>query len=255
MNYCKDKYQIKYCVYIHINKINKHFYIGITSINPTQRFGKNGQGYKQCTHFYYAIQKYGWENFKHIILLKNLNKKWACRLEILLIKLSKTLLPKFCYNITFGGDLGRHGLIVTQEYREKFVGENNPVSRYVICVTTGKIFGSASLAAKHYNVIRRNVTRACQTGIAAGEYNGEKLYWAYYDNDTETYKFKKRNNKIKRVKCITTGKIFESIKEAAKYYDVNPNGISLCCKGKQENTLMKTKEKLQWEYYKEVANA
>ena len=254
MNYCNED-KANYCVYIHINKINKHFYIGITSLKPTQRFGKNGQGYKECTHFYYAIQKYGWENFKHIILLRNINKKWACRLEILLIKLSKIFIPKYCYNITMGGDLGRHGVEITQEYRDKFIGKNNPVSKYVICVTTGKIFESISLAAQFYNITRTNISRSCKNGTACGSLNGEKLYWAYYDNINKSYNFQKRNNHLRSVKCITTGKIFNSMKEVAEYYGVNSDSIYCCCNGLYKNTLTKTKEKLQWEYYKGVVDS
>lgn len=49
--------------------------------------------------------------------------------------------------------------------------------------------------------------------------------------------------KKKRVKCLTTGKIFDSIAEAGKYYKINNGHICDCCKGKR-----KTCGGMEWEY-------
>lgn len=51
-----------YTIYMHRNKINGKSYIGQTFQKPEERW-KNGAGYKSCTYFYAAIQKYGWNNF------------------------------------------------------------------------------------------------------------------------------------------------------------------------------------------------
>ena len=75
-----------YTVYEHVNKINKKRYIGITSQNPQQRWRCNGCNYKSSPRFYYAIQKYGWDNFEHNILFQNLTKEEACKKEQELIK-------------------------------------------------------------------------------------------------------------------------------------------------------------------------
>ena len=58
----------------------------------------------------------------------------------------------------------------------------------------------------------------------------------------------------KPVKCITTGKVFDSIKEATEFYNIkNKTGISDCLSGKcktcGKNTM--TQEPLRWEYYNE----
>ena len=55
-----------YTVYKHISPNGKQ-YVGITKQDVVKRWA-NGEGYKNCTYFYNAIQKYGWENFQHIIL-------------------------------------------------------------------------------------------------------------------------------------------------------------------------------------------
>ena len=50
------------------------------------RYGKDGYQYHQCTHFWRAIQKYGWDNFEHIVLVENLSKEMANIIESELIK-------------------------------------------------------------------------------------------------------------------------------------------------------------------------
>lgn len=60
-----------WCIYKHTNKINGKVYIGQTCQKPEDRW-RNGEGYKGPTCFYYAIQKYGWDNFSHEILEDNI---------------------------------------------------------------------------------------------------------------------------------------------------------------------------------------
>ena len=97
-----------YCVYMHINKINGKRYIGQTIkqnyING--RFGYKGNNYAKCTYFYRAIKKYGWNNFDHYIIQKNLTKEEADELEKLNILAFNTANNKFGYNLKFGGEAG-----------------------------------------------------------------------------------------------------------------------------------------------------
>lgn len=95
-----------YKVYIHINKINKKKYIGITGQKYITSRWKNGGGYKKTPRFYNAILKYGWNNFTHIVLFNNLVKEEAERLEIELIKLFNTTNPEYGYNLQSGGGIG-----------------------------------------------------------------------------------------------------------------------------------------------------
>lgn len=98
----------KYCVYKHTSPSGK-VYIGITGQNPLQRW-RHGEGYApgkngKPTAFYKAIQKYGWNNFKHEILLDGLTKEEACRKEIELIREYKAQDRKHGYNELKGGDV------------------------------------------------------------------------------------------------------------------------------------------------------
>lgn len=115
----------KWCVYIHRNKINNKVYIGIAKGNPRHRCGKNGKKYESDSKpvFYNAIQKYGWNNFEHIIWCENLSQEDARQWEIRLIALFKTNCcryrnPEFGYNMTDGGE-GTSGYKHTEEARDK----------------------------------------------------------------------------------------------------------------------------------------
>lgn len=59
-------------IYKHTNKINGKSYIGQTLLETKERWRSNGCGYKQSSVFYSAIQKYGWDNFTHEILVDNI---------------------------------------------------------------------------------------------------------------------------------------------------------------------------------------
>ena len=103
-----------YTLYLHTNLFNNKKYVGITSLNPFQRW-KNGHGYKKNEHFYKAIQKYGWENFKHEIIEKGLSLEEANQKEKDLIALLKSNIPDYGYNIQEGGDHSPQ----TEETKEK----------------------------------------------------------------------------------------------------------------------------------------
>lgn len=99
-----------YVVYLHVNPKNKKVYVGITNQDVYKRW-KNGHGYTKCKKFYNAILKYGWNNFKHIVLCKTCKNK-ALLLKKALIKYYKS--KNLSYNITDDGEdsipsmLGRH---------------------------------------------------------------------------------------------------------------------------------------------------
>ena len=133
----------KYVIYAHINKINQKIYIGQTHHkDPNQRW-LNGWGYKNSTHFWNAIQKYGWDNFEHIVLFDNLSQERANIIEEYLIKKYDSSNRSKGYNIRLGGKNSRlpkeirqkiskahMGKTIPEEVRKKISeatkGENNP---------------------------------------------------------------------------------------------------------------------------------
>lgn len=102
-------------VYVHINKINHKKYFGITSGSPLKRWR---DGYRHNKHFSSSIDKYGWDNFEHIVLFTDLTENEAKQMEKDLIAKYHTMDREFGYNKTAGGD-GSLGRKVSDETREK----------------------------------------------------------------------------------------------------------------------------------------
>lgn len=115
-------------MYIHTSPNGKR-YIGITCRRPKKRW-RRGNGYPQNTHFTAAVQKYGWDNFTHEIVARDLSQADACALEQKLIGAYQTTNPEYGYNHSPGGELlGRDFTLTEQQRRfasERVRGEKNP---------------------------------------------------------------------------------------------------------------------------------
>lgn len=99
-----------------------------------------------------------------------------------------------------------------------------------------------------------------QKGLQAGEKH--PIYGKHRTEETKN-KISKSNKgkmsgikhpKCKKIICTTTGKKFDYIKQAGKFYKIeSTSSISACCKGKRKSAGKHpvTGEKLKWEYIKE----
>lgn len=123
------------CIYAHICKINNNIYVGQTKFqdNLNRRFHKNGSGYKPSksknSKFWNAIQKYGWDNFEHIVLEKDIpTLELANEREQYWIEYYDSFYHG--YNSTKGGDgvLGRKFSDEERAYRSNlYKGKGNPM--------------------------------------------------------------------------------------------------------------------------------
>ena len=175
-----------YKVYVHIDPEGKRYY-GATKLDVNRRW-KNGKNYKRHPRFWKAIEKHGWNNIQHIIIAKGLTKEEAYWLEEELIVAWDTTNPDKGYNIAKGGK-GPNGVTRSEETRKKMSdnhwdssGKNNPMAKSVICLTTKRIFYSASEGANYYGIkSSSNITSCCQgkNYKSAGKFNGQKLVWRY----------------------------------------------------------------------------
>lgn len=120
-----------YFVYMHTSPSGKR-YVGITKQKPEQRWGK-GRNYKQNAYFTSAIEKYGWDNFKHEVLYEVSSLEEAKALEIETIAKYRSDEREFGYNISKGGDpcnmgLGEEGRKQNRRNYERMYF-SNPVNR------------------------------------------------------------------------------------------------------------------------------
>jgi len=105
----------KYCVYCHTSPDGRR-YIGVTCRKPEKRWNY-GKGYKDNTYFTRAIEKYGWDNFKHEILCESLTRRGASQLEKKFIALYETTNRSKGFNLDLGGLYGDKEL--SEETRKK----------------------------------------------------------------------------------------------------------------------------------------
>lgn len=114
----KAKESGAYSVYVHVSP-NEKLYFGITHDTLYHRSGSSGVRYKRNKHFWSAIQKYGWNNFQHIVLVNNISQSDACELEQYLINKYHTNNPDFGYNQSVGGEKTALGNHLSDETKEK----------------------------------------------------------------------------------------------------------------------------------------
>lgn len=150
----------KWCVYMHIFPNGKK-YIGITSRNPSNRWGYMGKKY-EGQMVYRAIQKYGWDNIEHKILYENLTKSEACKTEQELIAKYHTYTgDNECngYNNSLGGEHGAYGVVRSDVTRAKMRDSFTPERRNMLSEKAKK--------QKHYmtDTIRKAVSEANKNRI------------------------------------------------------------------------------------------
>lgn len=86
---------------------------------------------------------------------------------------------------------------------------------------------------------------------------GKKSYWKNKKLPLTTCEklsisHKGIKNNVKKVICLTTNKVFNTIKEGAEFYNCNRKNIPSCCKGKVKSCgKLKDGTKLEWLYYDE----
>lgn len=236
-------------MYKHTSPSNK-VYIGIAK-DVKHRWRNNGSGYKGSTRIWYAIQKYGWDNFKHDIVAENLTREEACDMEIELIKQHNSTDPAFGYNLTSGG---QHGTLSPESIAKLSASMmGHPVSDKVrtilteshripiICIDTQEVFDSSQDAADKMGLCRTSVSKAAKgKQDTCGGFHFAVL--SDYQNG-QVKRFTPSPATYRRVRCVTTGEEFDTICEASRKTGLSRRGISYACNGVHD-----TCGKLRWEF-------
>lgn len=253
-----------FCVYRHIAP-NGKVYIGITRQKPEDRW-QRGWGYSTNLVFFRAINKYGWDNIKHEILMDGLSEDEAKQTEIEMIAKYNATDRRYGYNVTIGGDHAvsrSHTDEEKQRYRVAWLGSKNPNARAVICLETLKVYKTQTEAMNETGASK--ICSCCQRAYKYRTSGG--YHWAYYDEAKPMCYYTEllakyveeesappppmsEENKQKliercsiAVRCVETGMVYASMEEASKAHGVSKANICNCCKGRRH-----TAGGFHWEY-------
>ena len=269
-----------YCIYIHKNKINEKVYVGQTCQKPEYRWGNKGEKYINCSHFYKAIQKYGWDNFEHLILESGLSLEEANIKEQYWIQYYNSTDETKGYNIQRGGTnrevsydtrqkLSEHAkqLWQDEQHREhisQIMKEKWKDPEYIQKQTVAKDQREWSLSEEgrqhisearkkyiaKYGTPTQGVGHTAETKKKISEsMKGEKNHM--YGKSTSDYqKQRAKECSSKKIKCCETGEIFSSRKDAAAWAGLKTaSSIADCLAGRKKSAGKHpiTGEKLHWE--------
>lgn len=243
-------------IYKITNKINGKIYIGQTTRGFNKRYPYSGSGIERVYNYYThqkekdrfinkhlvsSIEKYGFYAFE-VIEVYDL----AFSKEELNIKEKHYIKVFNCidngYNFGDGGEINamqgsRWTEEQTEKMREYMSGENNPmydIHRY------GE---DAPMYGKHHTDDTKK--KISKTRIEKGIGKGENCY--FYGKHFNG----KNNSNAKSVICLTTKRIFHTIKEGASYYNCKPSNITCCCRGSYKSAgKLDDGTKLIWRYLK-----
>lgn len=224
----------KFVIYKHVNKINGKVYIGQTCQKLSARWRK-GEGYKSSTYFYRAIQKYGWDNFEHVVLECGLNENEVDEREKFWIKYLNATDQRYGYNLSNGGNKEHSFNLQHKIHHQQAISK--AIGIPVICLNTKKIYPTIRQAMLETGA--SHISDCCKGKIKSSgkDINGNALYWKYYSEYTGLEKIEQKKQKRIRtsVLCETTGKIYQSAKEAERETGIDNTSINRCCNGKRKN--------------------
>ena len=215
-----------YCVYLHTSPTNK-YYVGITKQNPLKRWA-NGRGYCKNKHFYNAILKYGWDNFKHEIIFSGITKEEAIQSEKQLIKALNSNNPLFGYNNTEGGETRKS---LSKEGRLKVSTKNKGKKRSID--TRRKI--AESKKNKKRNPCSQSRKLALSILMKGNTYAKNLQI-----NKIPIIQLDLNNNVI----CV-----WESATDAGKALNIDNSGISRVCREGESGKYKGKYKNFKWKYF------
>lgn len=215
-------------IYKITNLINGKTYIG-QSIDIKRRFWDHRcVSHESNRHLKHALKKYGKENFKYEVLEECQESELDDRERYYI----ETLKPE--YNVTNGGQdsLRRYPKEVRKKISERSKRQwDNMTDEERQHRISHNLTGH-----------RRGYTMSEETKAKLRDKNlGKKQSPETIEKRRQTMLEKKRNgykhdnsSHMKKVKCIETGEVFKSVKDAAESIGAAPNSVSSMLKGRQK---------------------
>ena len=224
-------------IYKITNRVNGKVYIGQTIRSLEHRWSQHCSNSSGCIYIHRAINKYGKENFtvEQIDVASDseeLNKKeqyWIAHYD--------SIAPKG-YNMTTGGGNFERCDDSREKIRKRQTGEGN--SFY------GKTHSDE--VKKRFSEQRKGEKNAMYGSARFGKKN--PMYGKHHSEETKQ-RYREmfsgaKSAKAKKVICIETGEVFDTITIAANSVGKTNTHLCACCKGK-----VKTCGGFHWRYYDE----
>ncbi len=248
-------------IYIFTNKINNKKYIGQTI--DIQRRLKEHERANTDSLFHKSIKKYGWNNFDKFYFC--CPKFLLDFVEKILILFLNSLLYKG-YNLESGGNKNKHFSDVSKQKMSESRKNLSEDDRYKISIskigshlskeTKNKIsnalkgdknpnFGKtlSNETKSKLSILNTGKTLSDETKKKMSESRKGKKHYLYGKHLTDEIKNKisatlkdESNPHNKKVICIETGEVFNSIRNASKKYSFQESHIAKCCRGKRKTT-------------------
>ena len=252
------------------NKINSKTYIGQTINGFDKRYPAKGEDVVKLYNYYKirkdiascnihllnSIEKYGTENFEVIKIFDiafskiELNVKEKCWISIY-----NSDDYNYGYNNREGGDRWEVSQKTKDKISKSHIGlfslSNNPnwkggLVKYN-CDYCGKII---ELKQCEYKKTKKHYcSKECKSKDQIGDNMPEETKIKISEALSSKKLYGGNNPNSRKVICITTDKIFDSIIEASEYYNIpSRGGITACCKGVQASCGKYNGQKLVWKY-------
>ena len=192
-----------YCVYKHTSPSGKS-YIGLTC-QGMERRARKGEGYRECTAFYNAIQKYGWDNFSHEVLEDHLSFEEACEKERRYIAEYQSLTSQNGYNLENGG---RVNTAVSEETKKKIAKTLTGRKRPPMSEETRRRISKAHTGKKpppKSEETRRKLSEAHKGRVFSKE------HCRRIGESKKGTQAGANNPRARKVRCIETGTVFQTI--------------------------------------------
>lgn len=121
----------------------------------------------------------------------------------------------------------------SSKYNANYGTRNERNSKKVICLETKQVFNNTYEAGKYVNSCSGAISMCCNRKKRR---TVKGLHFCYIDNQSTIKEIEKERfvNKKQKVKCIETGKIYNSITNAINLLNINRSGITACLNGRQK---------------------
>ena len=241
-----------YFIYLTTNKINNKKYIG-------RHYGTTDDSYLGSgVLLAQAIEKYGKENFSRVVLELCDSKKEAIQKEKKWITKYNAVNSEEFYNLS-PGDEQNSGWQLCKEWRIKNPEQAKRHDELAAQHLQEWAKNNPALAQKNTEILLKAAHQWMkdhpqQAQEHMKKVNQAKEKWQQEhpeEHQKQVDKWREAGSitNSKKIRCITTNKIFNSISEAGRYYNTPQGNISKVLQGKRKSAGKdpKTGEKLYWE--------